>query len=142
MPGPSPLTSTPNTLACFTASEIRRLVWLRGIVAAERYLVPIDQPCPDHEQCRRLAFALWLRVTDRLSELSDSGARPLHPRSAVTTVVNPRHREQTPRTTACPLAYMFRSAALPTVWRMPCLQLSLSTFPRPRPQSQSVNRCS
>jgi hypothetical protein len=48
MPGPSPLTSTPNTLACFTASEIRRLVWLRGIVAAECHLVPVDQPCPDH----------------------------------------------------------------------------------------------
>ena len=72
MSGPSPLTTTGNTLACFTESEIRRLVWLRGIVAAEHHLVPIDQPCPDHEHCRRLAFALWLRVTDRLSELSES----------------------------------------------------------------------
>ena len=72
MPGPSPLTTTPNTLACFTESEIRRLVWLRGIVAAVRHLVPIDQLCTDHEQCRRLAFALWLQVTDRLSEMSES----------------------------------------------------------------------
>ena len=72
MPGLSPPTATPNPLACFTESEIRPLVWLRGIVAAERHLVPFDQPCPDHEQCRRLAFALWLRVTDRLSELSES----------------------------------------------------------------------
>ena len=79
MPGLSPLTTTPNTLACFTESEIRRLVWLRGIVAAERHLVPIDQPCPDHEQCRRLAFALWLRVTDRLSELSELECPPVPP---------------------------------------------------------------
>src|SRR5207247_3715493 len=37
------------------------VVWLSGTVAAERHLVSIDEPCPDHEQCRRLAFALWLR---------------------------------------------------------------------------------
>ncbi len=78
MPGPSPLSTKPNLLACFTESEIRRLVWLSGIVAAERHLVPIDQPCPDHDHCRRLAFALWLRVTDRLSELSES-ERPSTP---------------------------------------------------------------
>ena len=72
MPGPNTLSTTPNALACLTENEIRRLVWLSGTVAAERHLVPIDQPCPDHEHCRRLAFALWLRVTDRLSELSES----------------------------------------------------------------------
>jgi len=79
MPVPSPLSTTPNTLACFTESEIRRLVRLRGIVAAERHHIPIDQPCPDHDQCRRLAFALWLRVTDRLSELSESERPPTPP---------------------------------------------------------------
>ena len=71
MPGPSTLSTTPNALACLTENEIRRLVWLSGTVAAERHLVSIDQPCPDHEQCRRLAFALWLRVTERLSEVTD-----------------------------------------------------------------------
>ena len=71
MPGPNTLSTTPNTLACLTENEIRRLVWLSGTVAAERHLVPIDQPCPDHEHCRRLAFALWLRVTERLSEVTD-----------------------------------------------------------------------
>ena len=68
MPGPNTLSTTPNALACLTENEIRRLVWLRGIVAAERHLVPIDQLCTDHEQCRRLAFALWLRCSGRLSE--------------------------------------------------------------------------
>ena len=72
MPGPSTLSTTPNALAYLTEHEIRRLVWLSGTVAAERHLVPVDQPCPDHEQCRRLAFALWLRVTDRLSEVIDA----------------------------------------------------------------------
>ena len=71
MPGPNTLSTTPNALACLTENEIRRLVWLSGTVAAERHLVPIDQPCPDHEQCRRLAFTLWLRVTNRLSEVTD-----------------------------------------------------------------------
>jgi len=80
MPGPSTLSTTPNALACLTENEIRRLVWLSGTVAAERHLVSIDQPCPDHEQCRRLAFALWLRVTDRLSEVTDP-ARQSTPRA-------------------------------------------------------------
>ena len=70
MPGPSLLTTIPNALACFTVDEARRLVWLEGTVAAERHLMPVDQSCPDHQRCRRLAFALWLRVTDRLSEMS------------------------------------------------------------------------
>ncbi len=78
MPGPSTL-SAPNALACLTENEIRRLVWLRGTVAAERHLVPIDQPCPDHEQCRRLAFALWLRVTDRLSEVTHADRKSSPP---------------------------------------------------------------
>ena len=78
MPGPIPFTTTQNALARLTENERRRLLWLRGTVAAERHLVPIDQPCPDHGQCRRLAFALWLRVTDRLSELSES-ERPSTP---------------------------------------------------------------
>jgi len=70
MPGPSFLTKIPNALACFTEDEARRLVWLEGTVAAERHLMPVDQSCADHQRCRRLAFALWLRVTDRLSEMS------------------------------------------------------------------------
>jgi hypothetical protein len=68
--GPSLLTTIPNALACFTEDEARSLVWLGGTVAAERHLLEVDQFCPDHQQCRRLAFALWLRATDRLSELS------------------------------------------------------------------------
>jgi hypothetical protein len=45
-----------------------RLCWLRSSVIAERFLVPEGQPCPDHRACRRLAFALWLRCSGRLSD--------------------------------------------------------------------------
>jgi hypothetical protein len=79
MPGPSTVSTTPNAVACLTENEIRRLVWLSGTVAAERHLVPIDQPCSDHEQCRRFAFALWLRVTDRLSEVTHTNRQPTPP---------------------------------------------------------------
>ena len=68
MPGPSTLSTTPNALTCLTENEIRRLVWLSGTVAAERHLVPIDQPCPDHEQCRRLAFAPWASASGVVRE--------------------------------------------------------------------------
>jgi hypothetical protein len=70
--GPSPLTTTPNALVCFIENETRRLVWLKETTAAECHLVPIDQPGADHQLCRRLAFALWLRVTDRLSTVNES----------------------------------------------------------------------
>ncbi len=72
MPGPSPFTAITKALACFTENGTRRLVWLGETVAAERHLVPIDQPYADH-QLWRLAFALWLRVTDLLTEVSESG---------------------------------------------------------------------
>jgi hypothetical protein len=48
--------------------ELRQLIWLRGAIAAERHLVPHGQVCPEHQACRRLAFALWLYATHRLSE--------------------------------------------------------------------------
>ena len=59
---------TPTITDQFTADELCRLIWLRGAVAAERHLVSLDQPCPEHQACRRLAFALWLYATHRLSE--------------------------------------------------------------------------
>jgi hypothetical protein len=59
---------TPAIADLFTEDELRRLIWLRGAVAAERRLVPHDQACPEHQACRRLAFALWLYATHRLSE--------------------------------------------------------------------------
>ena len=64
---PSPATSR-HLLEPFSDDEIRRLYWLRGTVAAEQHLVSPGEPCPDHQCCRRLAFALWLRCTGRLSE--------------------------------------------------------------------------
>jgi hypothetical protein len=50
-------------VACdlFTETEIWRLLYLEATLAAEQCLVPIDEPCPDHLACRRLAFGLWLR---------------------------------------------------------------------------------
>jgi hypothetical protein len=59
---------TPTIADLFTEDELRRLIWLRGAIAAERHLVPHDQACPEHQACRRLAFALWLYATHRLSE--------------------------------------------------------------------------
>ena len=56
----------------FSQDEIRRLYWLRCTFVAEQHLVPWGQPCPDHQACRRLAFALWLRCTGRLSETDRS----------------------------------------------------------------------
>jgi hypothetical protein len=58
----------PAIADLFTQDEVRRLIWLRGAVAAERHLVPHGQACPEHQACRRLAFALWLYATHRLSE--------------------------------------------------------------------------
>jgi hypothetical protein len=55
----------------FTEDECMRLCWLQITVMAERSLVPHGQPCPDHQECRRLAFALWLRCSRRLSERND-----------------------------------------------------------------------
>ena len=52
----------------FNGETCLRLCWLQITVLAERCLVPTGQPCPDHQACRRLAFALWLRCSGRLSE--------------------------------------------------------------------------
>ncbi len=62
------LVPTGHLLEPFSEDEIRRLYWVRGTFVAEQHLVPWGQPCPDHQACRRLAFALWLRCTGRLSE--------------------------------------------------------------------------
>ena len=55
----------------FTEDEQYRLRCLQVTVAAERWLVPPDQPCPDHRACRRLAFARWLHVRRPLSERAE-----------------------------------------------------------------------
>jgi hypothetical protein len=41
-------------------------------MAAERHLVACAEPCPDHQACRRLAFARWLRLRARIREDLDS----------------------------------------------------------------------
>jgi hypothetical protein len=55
----------------FTSDERRQLNCVKATVAAERQLLPPNQPCPDHQACRRLAFALWLFATGRLSDAVD-----------------------------------------------------------------------
>ena len=58
--------------ASLTPDQLRQLTWVHATDVAERHLVPLDQACLEHQACRRLAFALWLRVSDRISE----GAEP------------------------------------------------------------------
>jgi len=58
--------------ASFSLDEIQRLWWLRATIVAERYLAAGGQPCRDHTLCCRLAFALWLQITGRLSEQETS----------------------------------------------------------------------
>jgi len=65
---PGSLSATRRLRESFSGDEIRRLYWLKGTVVAEQHLVPPEQPCTDHGACRRLAFALWLYSTGRLSE--------------------------------------------------------------------------
>src|SRR4051794_7932944 len=52
----------------FDGETCLRLCWLLLTVLAERCLVQSGQPCPDHQACRRLAFALWLRCSGRVSD--------------------------------------------------------------------------
>ena len=49
-------------------AEYTRFECIRITVAAERHLVSSGKPCPDHQACRRLAFARWLFTTGRLTE--------------------------------------------------------------------------
>lgn len=65
---PAELASTRIPL---TDDEQRQLIRVQAIAAAERQLVPLDRPCTDHQACRRLAFALWLCATGRLSESAE-----------------------------------------------------------------------
>ena len=64
---PAPVVARELTDAPFTEDERWRLICVHATAAAELHLVPLDQPCPDHQACRRLAFA-GLRVAARLAE--------------------------------------------------------------------------
>lgn len=75
------LAASRRLLDRFSDDEIRRLYWLWGTVVAEQHLVSPGQPCPDHQACRRLAFALWLRCTGRLSE-ADAPHTPIRKESS------------------------------------------------------------
>ena len=79
-PGVSPHSLIPD--------ELQRLMAVEATMAAEQYLVPLDQRCPDHRACRRLAFGLWLRLTHRVAEGIEGSRRrstgsqwapPIHP---------------------------------------------------------------
>ena len=65
---PEPAGISQLTDASFTTDQLRQLSWVHATDAAERQLVSPDQPCLEHQACRRLAFALWLRDSDRISE--------------------------------------------------------------------------
>jgi hypothetical protein len=62
----------------FDGETCLRLCWLQITGLAERSLVPRGQPCPDHQACRRLAFALWLCCSRRLSDNDDPPRIPLN----------------------------------------------------------------
>jgi hypothetical protein len=55
-----------------TSAQNPLLECIRITMAAERHLVARAEPCPDHQACRRLAFARWLRLTARITEDLDS----------------------------------------------------------------------
>jgi hypothetical protein len=59
----------------FTPDELSRLMAVEATIAAEQHLVPLDQRCPDHQACRRLAFGLWLRLTQRVAESNEGSER-------------------------------------------------------------------
>jgi hypothetical protein len=65
---PAAARSGAAALEDFTSEEITRLVWVRATRLAESYLVPANERCAHHDACRRLAFALWLRCTNRIGE--------------------------------------------------------------------------
>ena len=65
---PAAARSGAAALADFSSEEINRLVWVRATRIAESYLVPASERCANHDACRRLAFALWLRCTNRIGE--------------------------------------------------------------------------
>jgi hypothetical protein len=63
----SPERNMPAT-GDFTDAVSARLQAIHITVAAERHLHARAEPCPDHQECRRLAFARWLCMTGRVSE--------------------------------------------------------------------------
>jgi hypothetical protein len=65
---PSETESDPG----FTSAQNPLLECIRITMAAERHLVARAEPCPDHQACRRLAFARWLRLAERLTDDLDS----------------------------------------------------------------------
>ena len=62
------LGATDAALRVFTQGELSLLMSVEATMAAERYLVPLGERCPDHQACRRFAFGLWLRLTRRVGE--------------------------------------------------------------------------
>ena len=75
LPTPTPTednrAAVEAALHVFSAHEVSRLMSVEATLAAEQYLVPLGQPCTDHQACRRFAFGLWLRLTRRVSEEID-----------------------------------------------------------------------
>jgi hypothetical protein len=53
---PEPAGASQLTDASFTTDQLRQLSWVHATDAAERQLVPLDQPCLEHQGCRRLAL--------------------------------------------------------------------------------------
>ena len=56
-----------------SAVDYASLEYVRLTAAAEAHLVSPAHPCPDHQVCRRLAFARFLYLAGRLSNDDDAG---------------------------------------------------------------------
>jgi predicted nucleic acid-binding protein len=115
-----------SVLPWFTADQRSGLIWLKATFAAERHLVPDGQPCPDHACCGRLAFALWLRVSGRVSEDVARYGRVdlarLHGQNVVDAQENSQAKTQPPSpapphgaNSIPPLVVLPRRAAVPDV---------------------------
>ena len=61
----------PNA-SIVTSRELALLAYVQLTAAAERHLLSIGAECPDHQVCRRLAFARFLHLRGRLTEQVDS----------------------------------------------------------------------
>ena len=56
-----------------SVTEHACLEYIRLTAAAEAHLVSPAHPCPDHQACRRLAFARFLYLAGRLANDDDTG---------------------------------------------------------------------
>ena len=74
LPDPGAVEARPDIdQTILSVTEHACLEYIRLTAAAEAHLVSPARPCPDHQLCRRLAFARFLYLAGRLSNDDDTG---------------------------------------------------------------------